>query len=152
MTPALKGDLIMLSNRLFWRIVEKWKAISKDLEARGLIDNHSRWVFTMNEQGEVIIFNKRVTAEVYNILNLEFFAEFDKKFNENWTKVVRISSESGWERYTPSSGPSSRTNLKQFGWKMNGSIFHSRADRKDVAGIHAGPKPLSVDVKGKEFD
>jgi hypothetical protein len=82
-TPIQRGDLILSSQRIFWRIVEKSENSGfKDLENRGMADNRSGWMYTLSQRGEIVIFNECITSGVFDVFGPEFFAEFGGGFDE----------------------------------------------------------------------
>lgn len=144
-TPVQRGDLILSSQRIFWRIVKKSEdSAFRDLENKGMADNRSGWMFTLNDKGEIIIFNECITSGVFDVFDSEFFAESDKEFDKKWRKVERLPIESDWADYVPSSGSNGRNAFKQFGWKMNDSIFTPRAGGEETDDYADTEPPIVV--------
>jgi len=103
-------------------------SVLQNLKDKGMADDRSRWMITVNDKGEIVIYNECITAAVFDFLDSKAFAEVSKSFDEIWGRVFRLPLESDWFDYVPSPGSNGRIAFKQFGWRMKGSLFTPRSD------------------------
>lgn len=141
MATIRKGNLVSLAYKVHWRVVERWSELFGELKNSGLADDRSEWIISINEKGEVVIFNQcALPVEMFRIFNPEFFAKISKNFGTDWEKITRFSFEHAWESYTPPSSANGKLVFKQVGWRLKRSILGEDAD-DDEGGSVRTPVP-----------
>ncbi|MGC9602851.1 MAG: hypothetical protein ABSF47_00010 [Minisyncoccia bacterium] len=142
-TPAQRGNIILSSQRLYWRVVKTSEDVGLDyLKNEGMADDRSEWVYHVDDKGRVIIFNECITSGVFDFFNSEFFAKSEKDFDKKWRRVERLLADNEWRDYVPSSGSNSRNAFKKYGWMRIDSIFVPPVNGEDMDDDYTAPDVL----------